>query len=84
VLDLSIGNSYCNPKTLLRIMPPPSQLHIATQSVSRLLKEETSYHKELGQQQGRVTKLEDEIKAGGSGEDGNAEFMLKQEVGFPF
>ena len=63
-------------------MPPPSPLHIATQSVQRLLKEETSYRKELTQQGERVKKLGDEVAAGGSSEDGNAEFMLRQEVRF--
>lgn len=61
-------------------MPAPSPLHIATQSVQRLLKEEASYRKELAQQGVRVKKLEEDIKATGSSEDGNAEFMLKQEV----
>ncbi|KAK2593928.1 tubulin folding cofactor A [Conoideocrella luteorostrata] len=59
-------------------MPPPSQLAIATSSVSRLLKEEGSYHKELADQEVQVAKLEESIKNGGDNEDGNAEFMLKQ------
>lgn len=57
-------------------MPAPSQLSIATGAVTRLLKEESSYHKELQQQQARIKKLEE-----GGGEGENAEFQLKQEVG---
>ena len=56
-------------------MPPPSQLTIATSVVTRLVKEESSYHKELEQQQLRIVKLEQ-----GSNEDENAEYQLKQEV----
>jgi len=55
-------------------MPAPSQLAIATSSVSRLMKEETSYHKELTQQESRITKL-----LANPGADENAEFQLKQE-----
>lgn len=55
-------------------MPAPSPLRIATSSLQRLVKEESSYHKELEQQQARIAKLE----AGGG--DENADFMLKQEV----
>lgn len=59
-------------------MPPPSQLSIATSSLNRLVKEESSYHKELEQQQARIAKLE-----GGEGQDDeNAEYTLKQEVSF--
>jgi hypothetical protein len=61
-------------------MPPPSQLHIATQAVQRLLKEEMYYGKELAQQQQRVKKLEEDAKTGVGNEDGNAEFVLRQEV----
>ncbi|TKX21648.1 tubulin-specific chaperone A [Elsinoe australis] len=39
-------------------MPPPSQLAIATSAVNRLIKEESSYHKELEQQKARIAKLE--------------------------
>ncbi|KAG5993201.1 hypothetical protein E4U52_002134 [Claviceps spartinae] len=59
-------------------MPPPTQLAIATSSVSRLLKEQASYHKELVDQEAHIVKQEESIKAGGADEDGNAEFMLKQ------
>ncbi|KAG6010672.1 hypothetical protein E4U21_005171 [Claviceps maximensis] len=59
-------------------MPPPTQLAIATSSVSRLLKEQASYHKELAEQESQILKQEESIKAGGGDEDGNAEFMLKQ------
>ncbi|KAF4781825.1 tubulin-specific chaperone Rbl2 [Colletotrichum paranaense] len=59
-------------------MAPPSQLTVATLSVTRLLKEEISYEKELIQQRGKVTTLENEIKEGKPDEDGNREYMLKQ------
>ncbi|KAK1636911.1 tubulin-specific chaperone Rbl2 [Colletotrichum phormii] len=59
-------------------MAPPSQLTVATLSVTRLLKEEISYEKELIQQKGKVTTLENEIKDGKPDEDGNREYMLKQ------
>jgi hypothetical protein len=62
------------------IMPPPSQLAIATSSVNRLLKDVASYHKELAEQEGQVQALEDKIKNGQNDEDGNASFMLKQQV----
>lgn len=59
-------------------MPAPSPLSIATSSLNRLVKEESSYHKELEQQQARIAKLE-----GGEGQDDeNAEYTLKQEVSF--
>jgi hypothetical protein len=48
--------------------------------VTRLLKEEASYHKELADQEAQVKKLEESISNGGGDEDGNAEFMLKQNV----
>lgn len=60
-------------------MPAPTPLDVATQSVQRLVKEETSYHKELGSQKARVAKIESEISAGTG--DENAEYILKQEVG---
>lgn len=56
-------------------MAPPSQITIATSSLQRLVKEETSYHKELKQQEARLEKL---VKS--EEEDENAEFQLKQEV----
>ncbi|KAI5209872.1 hypothetical protein E4T39_00387 [Aureobasidium subglaciale] len=55
-------------------MAPPSQLAIATSAVTRLVKEEASYHKELEQQQARLEKL----KQVNSDEE-NAEWNLKQE-----
>ncbi|KAI1105495.1 tubulin binding cofactor A [Jackrogersella minutella] len=60
-------------------MPAPSPLTIATQSVQRLVKEESYYRKELAQQSERVKKLEAELKDGGEGTDGNAGYVLKQE-----
>lgn len=58
-------------------MPPTAPLAIATSSVLRLVKEEASYHKELEEQTKRVAKLESET---GDDEDGNREFLIKQEV----
>jgi tubulin-specific chaperone A len=60
-------------------MPPPSQLSIATQVVMRLVKEEKSYRKELETQKASVERLKASLLNGASG-DGNAEFMLRQEV----
>ncbi|KAK1994678.1 tubulin-specific chaperone Rbl2 [Colletotrichum falcatum] len=59
-------------------MAPPSQLTVATLSVTRLLKEEISYEKELVQQKAKVATLEAEIKDGKPDEDGNREYMLRQ------
>lgn len=61
-------------------MPAPSPLAIATGSVQRLVKEEASYHKELAEQEKQIAVLEEQIKAGKDDEDGNASFMLKQQV----
>lgn len=61
-------------------MPAPSQLTIATQSVQRLVKEESYYHKELAGQQVRIEKLDKDIKSGSDQLDENAEYVLKQEV----
>ena len=56
-------------------MAPPSPLAIATSVVQRLVKEETSYHKELKSQEARLDKLVNSTEA-----DENAEYQLKQEV----
>jgi hypothetical protein len=56
-------------------MPPPSPLAIATSVVQRLVKEETSYHKELKSQEARLEKLVSSTEA-----DENKEYQLKQEV----
>lgn len=61
-------------------MPAPSPLAIATGSVQRLVKEEASYHKELAEQEKQIAVLEEQIKAGKDDEDGNASFILKQQV----
>ena len=53
----------------------PSPLSVATSALNRLVKEESSYHKELEQQQARVAKLER------SPGDENKEYMIRQEVG---
>lgn len=64
-------------------MAPPPPLSVATNSINRLLKEESSYRTELATQQQRVEKLQ--ADGGGGGEDeedgGNREFRLRQEVG---
>lgn len=57
-------------------MAPRSQLEITTSSVTRLVKEEASYHKELQQQAERIKKLEADTTGG----DENREYTLKQEV----
>ncbi len=58
-------------------MPPPSPLTIATSSLSRLLKEETSYHAELGQQERSIARLEN-LPA--EERDENHGFAVRQEV----
>ncbi|GAO14006.1 hypothetical protein UVI_02035590 [Ustilaginoidea virens] len=59
-------------------MPAPSQLAIASGSVTRLLKEEASYHTELGSQEAEIARLEESVQKGDNDDDGNAAFMLKQ------
>ncbi|CRG90483.1 hypothetical protein PISL3812_07527 [Talaromyces islandicus] len=58
-------------------MAPTAPLAIATSSVQRLVKEEASYHRELEEQAKRIAKLESE--AGAENDEGNREFLLKQE-----
>lgn len=58
-------------------MPRPSELAISTSALNRLVKEESSYRKELANQEARLKKLEQSDKAD---EDGNREYNLKQEV----
>jgi tubulin-specific chaperone A len=66
-------------------MAPPSQLSIATSSINRLLKEESSYRTELAGQRKRLEKLEADVDGGAEEEEvGNREFELKQEVCFSF
>ena len=60
-------------------MPPPTPLAIATSSLQRLIKEESSYHKELKSQEARLDKLVSNPDG-----DENAEYQLKQEVFSPF
>lgn len=60
-------------------MGPPSPLAISSSSVQRLLKEEATYHAELAQQEAKVRMLEEKEAQGGSEDDGNAEFVLKQQ-----
>ena len=57
-------------------MPAPSPLVIATSALNRLVKEESSYHKELEQQSARIAKLE----AGEDADNEKAEFILRQQV----
>jgi len=61
-------------------MAPPTPLTIATASVQRLVKEEASYHRELQQQEQRIKRLEAKQTPAGEDDDGNQEYMLKQEV----
>ena len=63
-------------------MAPPSQLSIATSSIDRLLKEESSYRLELAHQQNHLEKLQ--IGGPGGVDDvlGNSEFLVKQQVRF--
>ncbi|KEZ44316.1 hypothetical protein SAPIO_CDS3282 [Scedosporium apiospermum] len=56
----------------------PSKLHIATQALFRLIKEEKSYHKELQHQKQRVERLKAEL-AKGINVDVNSEYMIRQE-----
>lgn len=60
--------------SLVYEMPAPSKLSIASSSVSRLIREEASYHKEAEQQAKRIEKLES------NPDDENAEYMIRQEV----
>ena len=61
-------------------MAPPSALTIATQSVQRLVKEESYYHKEQANQEARIQKLANDIDTKSSELDSNAIYVLKQEV----
>jgi len=65
-------------------MAPPSALSIATQSVTRLVKEESYYHKEQANQEKRIQKLQGDIDNNNPELDSNAPFMLKQEVCIAF
>lgn len=58
-------------------MPPSSKLRVQTSALQRLIKEEASYHKELEQQESRITKLQSNPN------DDNAEYTLNQEVSDP-
>ncbi|KAL2022661.1 hypothetical protein VTK56DRAFT_4742 [Thermocarpiscus australiensis] len=60
-------------------MAPPTPLAIATQSVNRLVKEESYYHKEQANQEKRIKKLQEDIDANSPDLDSNAEYILKQE-----
>lgn len=66
-------------------MAPLHPLSVATNSITRLLKEESSYRTELATQQQRVEQLQaNNDGGGGEGNDeedgGNSEFRLRQEV----
>ena len=58
-------------------MPPPSPLAIATSSINRLLKEESSYRTELSTQQQRLPNLEADTT---DYDEGNKAFQIDQEV----
>lgn len=64
-------------------MAPPSQLSIATNVVIRLLKEKTSYRRELQHQTEQISNLERDLASGKEFEEGNGEYMLRQLVRFP-
>ena len=70
-------NNFSKQQSPIHIpqMAPPSPLAIATGSVQRLVKEETSYHKELKNQEARLEKLVNSTE-----ENENKEYQLKQEV----
>lgn len=60
-----------------------SKLHISTQSLVRLVKEEKYYHKELEQEGAKVTKLKAEIAetiAKGETPGENDQYMIEQRV----
>lgn len=59
-------------------MPAPSQLSIATSAVTRLLKEETTYRRELEGQEKRLRHMQE-----AEDDDENRDFNLKQEVSLP-
>ncbi|KAL2058998.1 hypothetical protein ABVK25_000290 [Lepraria finkii] len=60
-------------------MAPPSQLSIATSSIDRLLKEESSYRLELAHQQNHLEKLQFGGPGGVEDVPGNSEFLVKQQ-----
>lgn len=79
--------------------PPPTPLSIATNALSRLLKEEASYETELATQRLSVGRLRGEGTGQGSRgddgkgergergegeEEGNSEWRVRQEVGCSF
>lgn len=57
---------------------PPTPLAIATASVNRLLKEESTYRTELASQEQRIGKMKAARGDGAEGE--NAKWELRQEV----
>lgn len=61
-------------------MPSPSPIVIATGAVNRLLKEEETYKKELLAEEAKLKAQEEKIKSGQDDEDGNATYILKQQV----
>lgn len=70
------GATYLSKRAKAKINMP-SQFDITVASLQRLVKEESSYHKELEQQKARLAKLE----SGKDGDDENLEYQIKQEVG---
>jgi hypothetical protein len=66
-------------------MAPPTPLSNATSSLTRLIREEASYHKEQRQQEAAIAKLETQSEdKENEGEEGNREFTLTQQVCFRF
>lgn len=62
-------------------MPTPTPLSICTSSLTRLLKEERSYHAELAMQQKNLERLQTTAAAEAEGAaEENREFVLRQEV----
>lgn len=61
-------------------MPPPSALNIKASSVTRLVKEEKSYHKELVQQTEKLKKMQQK-QDNGEGDD-EFKYEIKQQVCF--
>ena len=59
---------------------PPTKLTIATSSITRLLKEESSYRTELASQEKSYDDLLSGALGGNENDDGNLEFRIRQEV----
>jgi hypothetical protein len=79
-----------HPRPIKTLTPPtthavPSNLPLLPSSLTRLIREEASYHKEQRHQEAAIAKLEEEDKENvkeGEGEEGNRAFTLGQQVCF--